>query len=254
MLSRILTLSRLFLISPSRAAAASRQEENLAPCLWIYAAGTAGTMLFFTLKPFDFPDPGAALPREPQSLVFWLKVLLWQPPLEAAWFAFLLGLVAWFRRGALPVRLLSAVAWAAAPFILMAAAGARGGAAKTTLALGALVWLGLFVPLWRRLTRAEAAPVVIFMLGVNVVGVVMLAPMILAVCLRSPGLFTAVQAAGGLWILGCGTLGLRHLTELRLPRAFMAVLFSMFFQVAVALTLHLLGLVPKDILKALLYA
>ena len=75
---------------------------------------------------------------------------------------------------------------------------------QSALGLGALVWLGLFAPLWRRLTRAEVMPVVLFMLGVNAVGVAMLAPMVLAT--------------------------------------------------ALALTLHLLGLVPKDILKALLYA
>ena len=34
----------------------------------------------------------------------------------------------------------------------------------------------------------------------------------------------------------------------------MAVLLSMFFQIAVAFTLYLLHIVPKDILKALLYA
>jgi|GEM_PF-1626273 len=285
--SRIWTLSKMFLSSPSRAAEASQNEENLAPCFWIYVAFTLGTMLFFTMKPFDFPDQNAAYPREAQNLLFWFKVMLWQPPLEAAWMAFLLGLVVWFGQGSLPLRLTSGVAWAAAPFILMAvysavgadanqaiaelAKGAAGAAradaearviagarsvtiAKWALGLGAIAWIGLFVPLWRRLTRAEVLPVVIFMLGVNVVGVVMLAPMVLATLWRSSNLFMATQVVGGFWILGWGTLGLRKLTGLRLPRAFMAVLLSMFFQIAVAFTLHLLGLVPKDILKALLYA
>ena len=287
MLDRIWTLSKSFLFSPERAAQASQDERNLAPCFWIYAAFTLGTMLFFVMKPFDFPDQNAAYPREAQNLMFWFKVMLWQPPLEAAWMAFLLGLVVWFRQGSLPVRLTSAVAWAATPFILMGvyaavgtdanraivelAKGAAGAAraeaearvlagaravtiAKWALGLGGVAWLGLFVPLWRRLTRAEVLPVVVFMLGVNAVGVVMLAPMVLATVLRSSGFFMAAQAVAGFWILGCGTLGLRKLTGLRLPRAFMAVLLSMFFQIAVAFTLHLLGLVPKDILKALLYA
>jgi hypothetical protein len=82
----------------------------------------------------------------------------------------------------------------------------------------------------------------------------MLVPMGLAASLRSKELFMASQAAGGFWILGCATVGLRRLTGLRLPRVFMAVLLSMFFQIALAFTLHILGLVPKDILKALLYA
>lgn len=282
MLRRMWSLSKSFLFFPGRAAEACADEENLAPCFWIYAAFTLGTMLFFALKPFDFPDQNAPYPREAQTLWFWFKVMLWQPPLEAAWIAFLLGLVAWFRQGSLPLRLVSAVAWTAVPFILMAVYAAAGKAegcdkialaamtpecreklvlaareirtAKWAMGLGALVWLGLFAPLWRRLSRTEVLPVVLFMLGVNAVGVLMLAPMSLAVLLRSKGLFMASQAAGGFWILGCATVGLRRLTGLRLPRVFMAVLLSMFFQIALAFTLHLLGVVPKDILKALLYA
>jgi hypothetical protein len=92
------------------------------------------------------------------------------------------------------------------------------------------------------------------MLGVNAIGIVMLAPMSLAALLRSSSLFMATQVVGGFWILGWSTVGLRKLTGMRLPRAFMAVLLSMFFQVAAAVTLHKLGLVSKDILKALLYA
>ncbi|MCX5794368.1 MAG: hypothetical protein NTY77_02580 [Elusimicrobia bacterium] len=287
MLSRVWTLSKTFLFSAERAAQASQDEENLAPCFWIYAVFTLTTMLFFTMKPFDFPDQNAAYPREAQNLMFWFKVMLWQPPLEAAWMAFLLGLVVWFRQGSLPVRLVSGVAWTASPFVLMAvyatvgadanqaiaelAKGAAGAAradaearviagaravtiARWALGLGTIAWIGLFVPLWRRLTRSEVLPVVLFMLGVNAIGLVMLAPMILATVLRSSNLFMGTQVVGGFWLLGWATLGLRKLTGLRLPRAFMAVLLSMFLQIAVAFTLHLLGLVPKDILKALLYA
>jgi hypothetical protein len=255
--SRIWTLSKSFLSSPSRAAQASQDEKSLAPCLWVFLAFTVGTMLFFIMKPADFPDQSAANAREVQGLMFWLKVMLWQPPLEAAWMAFLLALVAWFRQGALPVRLTSAVAWTAAPFILMAVNSAQGAGpaiSTATLVLGSAAWLSLFVPLWRRLTRAEVLPVVTFMLGINAIGIVMLAPMVLAALVRSPNLFMATQVVGGFWMLAWGTLGLRQLTGLRLPRAFMAVLLSMFFQIAVALTLNRLGLVPKDILKALLYA
>jgi hypothetical protein len=241
----------MFLSSPSRAAEGSQDGDNLAPCLWIYIVFILGTMLFFMIKPFDFPDQSAAYPP-----TFWLKVTLWQPILEAAWMAFLLGLVLWFKQGSLPMKLTSSVAWAAAPFVLIAASSAVGAeaAGKWVLGLGAAAWIGLFAPLWRRLTRAEALPVVIFMLGINVIGVVMLAPMILAALLRSSNFFMATQVLGGFWILGWSTLGLRKLTGLRLPRAFMAVLLSMFFQIAVAITLHKLGLVSKDILKALLYA
>jgi hypothetical protein len=254
MLKRILSLSRSFLFSPGKAADACKKGSSLAPCMWIYLAFTAAYMLFFTLKPFDFPDRNAALPREPQTLLFWFKVMLWQPPLEAAWIAFLLGLLAWFKNGRMPLRLTGAVAWTALPYVLLGAYAAQDGISKTILLAGFLVWLGLFIPFWRRTARSEALPVAGFMLGINVIGLAVLLPMLLATLLRSSSMFMAAQAAGGFWILGCGTLGLRRLTGLRLPRTFMAVLLSMFFQIAFAFTLHLLGLVPKDILKALLYA
>ena len=92
------------------------------------------------------------------------------------------------------------------------------------------------------------------MLGLNAVGIVLLVPMTVAVFMDAPEVFTITQAIGGPWILGWGTVGLRELTGLRLPRAFMAMLFSMFLQIALAFTLHLLGIVPKEILKALFYA
>jgi hypothetical protein len=82
----------------------------------------------------------------------------------------------------------------------------------------------------------------------------MLPPMAAAVAARSPDLFMGAQVVEGLWLLGVGTLGLRALTGLRLPRAFMSMLLAMLFQVAFAFTLYMLGLVPPEILKALLYS
>ena len=57
-----------------------------------------------------------------------------------------------------------------------------------------------------------------------------------------------------LWLKHVFLPGLRRLTGLRLPRVLMAVLLSLPFQVAVVIALYLLGLVPKDILKTLIYA
>ena len=259
MLKSAVVLAKLFLFSPSRAADESQKEENLLPCLGIYLAFTAAYILFFIFKPFDFPDQNAPFPREPQTLMFWFKVMLWQPPLEAAWIAFLIGLVAWFRKGSLAVKLTCGVGWAAIPFILMGIYSAADTykatrIATAMMAIGPAVWIGLFTPFWRQTTQAQAMPVITFMLGVNAIGVIILAPMILAILVGSSSFFMASQAAGGFWILACATIGLRRLTGLRLPRAFMAVLLSMFFQIAIAFTLYLLHIVPKDVLKALLYA
>lgn len=247
-----LSLARGFLVSPVRSAAAARRPESLAPGLWIYLAFMAAYLVFFWLKPWDFPDRNAPFPRENQGLFFWFKVILWQPPLETAWIVFLMGLLVWFQTGFLALKLAAATAWAAGPFVLMAAYVQKDGISKSALAAGSLACAALFYPLLRR--APPWRPLVSFMLGLNAIGLALLVPMTAAVLIDSPELFKFSQVAGGLWILGAGTLGLRELTGLRLPRAFMAVLLSMFFQIAFAFTLHLLGVVPKDILKALLYA
>ena len=254
MLRKTLALGKLYLISPTRGAQAARDEENLAPSLWLYAAFVLGYMVFFRYKPLDFPDKNAPLPAEVQDLFFWFKVTLWQPPLEAAWIVFLIGLIQWFEKGSWPVRFMTAVLWTATPFILIAAYAQKGGLPKTGLAAGFAAWLALFYPLIRKAPRKRWMPMISYMMGLNVIGIVLLLPMAIAVALDAPMLFNASQAAGGIWILIVGTLGLRELTGLRLSRAFMAVLLSMFFQIALAFNLHLLGLVPKEILKALFYA
>src|SRR5579883_2888623 len=97
MLSQALRFSGLFVYSPAKAAQESRRRELLGPAVLIYAAFTVGTMLFYWLKPWDFPDVNAAFPRDSLSPLFWIKVMLWQPPLEAAWIALLAAWVAYFR-------------------------------------------------------------------------------------------------------------------------------------------------------------
>jgi len=259
MLRETLQLARQYLLAPSKGAEAAREEKSLAPSLWIYVAFTAGYLLFYWLKPFDFPDKNAPLLREPLGLFFWFKVVLWQPPLELAWIVFLMGLVAWFREGSLPVRLAAGVAWAASPFLLIVAYLQQEPSllwpsiSRPLFAAGSLVWLALFYPLLKKTPKPDWRPLISFMLGINIIGIVLLIPMAAAVFMDSPDMFKAAQIAGGLWILGASMLGLRVLTGLRLPRAFMAVLLSMLFQAALALTLFALGLVPKEILKALFY-
>ena len=259
MLKETLQLARQYLLAPSKGAEAARQDKSLVPSLWLYSAFTAGYLIFYWLKPFDFPDKNAPFPRETLNLFFWFRVILWQPPLELAWIVFLMGLVRWFKEGSLPVRLAAGVAWAASPFILLVAylqqepAMLLPSISKPVLAAASLAWIGLFYPLLKKTPRGDWRPLISFMLGINVIGLALLIPMTAAVLMDAPELFKAAQIAGGLWILGASMLGLRVLSGLRLPRAFMAVLLSMLFQAALALTFFGLGAVPKEILKALFY-
>ncbi len=254
MLSQALRFCLRFVTSPRKAAQDSRRPELLAPAVWIYAAFTLGYMLFYWLKPWDFPDVNAAFPHDTQNLFFWAKVMAWQPPLEAAWILLLAGWVVFFRSGKLGLRMILGVAWTAAPIVLIVLYAQKQGLPKPAFAAGTALAFGAFYPFLARLPREHWRPLVTFMLGLNALGLIMLAPMIVSVFAGSPGLFQFSQIAGGLWLLAAGTIGLRELTGLRLPRAFLCVLFAMFLQIAFAFALFFLGAVPKEILKALLYS
>lgn len=248
---RELALACLF--KPSRAAEEARRPGSLMPAALIYLAYLAASAAFFAWKPFDFPDPNVPYPRETQGLWFWLKVMLWQPPVELLWIGLLMAVVEWFRAGKMFLRLLGAVLATAVPFVLLvlykwASVGWWG------FALLSLAWAGLMAFWAARVPAEQWRPVAALMLGLNVVGLLMTAPMALATAAGSAQLYQAAQIGGGLWVLLCGTLALRALTGLRLPRCFMSMLLSMFMQIGVVFTLHMLGLVPKDILKALLLA
>lgn len=238
-----------FISSPRQAASASKKEENFSRCLAIYALFMFTSMLFYWLKPADFPERmGAAHP-----LGFWFKVMFfWQPLFEALSIALLLGLVQWFKQGAMAVRLVGGVAWAA--FVLLinvVAYTQKGGTSKPVFALGALAGFAPFFFLLRSLSAPEWRPAAAFMLGLSSLGLVQNAGLVLATMAMAPSLYKGVQIAVALWMLGTGTAGLRDLTGLRLPRAFLALLLSMFFLIAAAFTLHLLGF-PAEVLKAAL--
>ncbi len=143
-------------------------------------------------------------------------------------------------------------AWAAfALFINVVAYAQPQGSSRGTFALGAVAAFAPYVWLLRRTRWEQFRPVLAFMLGLSALGLVQLALMSVAVSLRSAGFLKAVQAGVGFWLLGAGTVGLRAITGLRLPRAFLALFLSMFFLIAAAFTLHLLG-IPQEILKAAL--
>lgn len=245
--------ARLCLFSPSRAAQSAKREDAWKDGLAIYAIFLAASAVFFWLKPADFPDVNAPIPIEHRGLGFWLKVGFWQLPLEAGWILFLAVLARFFSRGSWPVRFAAAVLWTAFPFLAFVAYG-QGAIPRLGLHAAFLVWLAPMALLARRLEAGEWRPLAAFILGMNAIGLALLAPMAAAALFQSASFFTFSQALGGLWMLAFASLGLRELSRLRLPRAFMAVLFSMFLQIALAFHLHLGGLVPKEILKALFYA
>ncbi len=241
----------LFIRSPSKAAKAHSKAALDGNCAWIYLISTLAFMLLFWLKPFDFPDRTAPVPFEMQDLSYWLKAEFWQPVLEAGWVVFLLGFMSFFAAGSWPVRLASAVALTAAPGALIAAYVQYNAFPYWGFAAGAALWLLPFYFLTARAGKSQWWPLINFSMGVNAIGLPIAALLAIAVALNQADLFKGVQIAGGLWLLGAMIIGVRELSGLRLPRAFMAVLLSAFAQFALAFCLHFLG--AKGVLKALFY-
>lgn len=247
------TLGWTIVRSPSAGAEKARPKEALPASARVYAAFLILYALFFWLKPFDFPDPNVGVPRETQGLTFWLKVMCFQPLLEAAWVVFLLGMARWFGEGRLAFRLIVGTFWTAAPFILLVLYHGSQ-MPKWAFAAGAALWLASYALVIKREDAGPLRELLSFMLALNAVGIALLVPMTLLTAMRSKELFMLTQGLGGIWLLGAGALGVRQLTGLRMSRAFLAMLLSMFMQIAFTFTLHMLGIVPKEILKALVYA
>lgn len=249
--SSALGLGLLLLASPSRGAQACRDERAWGPALRIFGAFVGLSVLFYWWKPFDFPEKLLPFPREELTLFFWFKAMLVQIPFELALIAFTIGFVEWLRAGSFGFKLVTSVGWTAFALIvnIVAYVDHATASAKPLFAVGALAAFAPFYALLRKVRPEEWKPVSAFLLAINAIGIVLFVPMALCTAAEAAQAYKIVQVAGLLWLLGASTLGLRAATGLKLKSAFMAMLFGMCFQIALAFTLHLLG-VPGNWLKA----
>ena len=247
---------RLFFFSPSKAAEESRRPEALRAGLILYGLTLLAAAVFHWLRPFDFPDANAAYPEEHQGLGFWLRAMLWQPPLMAALVAFAGTLLAWMRQGWLPLKVFSSLLWCAAPLLLVALYAPDPPILPlTALRAALLAWAAATAFLIRRLfPRGAWRPLAAFLLGLNVVELASFLPQAAVTAVRSEPGYKAVVAIAGFWMLGSGALGLKRLEGDRpLPRALLPLVFALVLQIAVVVAAFTAGWLPKDTLKALLY-
>ncbi len=251
---KVIRLCRDYLFFPSRGAAQNKGSGEIPSNLAIYLLFLLLSLLFYWLKPWNFPDHYAPFPSQSPNFNFWLKVMLWQPPLEIVWILCLLGIMVWLEKGNLFFKIATGIFWTAMPFILIVFYAQKNGISEPLFDIGETLCFALFVFPLLKIGKSEVFPIAGFMLGLNAIGIILFLPMVLSVWLNSSSLFNGSQIVGGLWMLWAGMMGLRELRGLRLSRAFLAVLFSLLFQIAFAFALYFMGLVPKEILKALLYA
>lgn len=226
------------------------QLAQAAVVLFLYMAVSA---VFYRLKPEGFPTPpeGWTPPDVPRGLGFWVRVQLWTPLLTAV----LLATTAWFsqllRGEHLPRRMLAAVLSGAIPVLLLVVYAnhlipgwAFGGA-----------WLllaALMAPGYRRIGRERWAPLAATIMSVNALALAATPLFTLAVLARSENLYHGLEFGLLFWTLGVATAAVGKVLDLPAPRAFAAVFLGLLSQILFVFSMSTLGVLPNDVLKALM--
>lgn len=248
-----LDFARLLLFSPSKAAEACARDRAPLEALKLYGLTLLAAAVFYRLKPYDFPDANAAVPLGPQGILFWLKVMLWQPLLMAFLIGFCGALLRWMKDGWLPVKVASAFFWCAVPLILTVFY-VKNGISKGAFGSAMVLWAVPGILVGRGVPASEWRPLAAFLLGLNVVQLAALLPEAAVTAMRWEGGYKAVVGAAGFWMLVGGALGLKALPPQRpLPRALLPLLFALVLQIEVVIAAFMLGWLPVETLKALLY-
>ncbi len=252
-MNKTLSLAWTFLTSPRAAAIRCEEPRALSDSLKIYGLTLLAAAAFLWLKPYDFPDANAAIPGETQGLAFWLGVMLWQPLLMAALIGFAGALLRWMRDGWLPLKVATSFFWTAVPLIL-SVMYVKNALPKAAFGGLMIAWAAPGVFVARGVSAAEWRALAAFLLGLNAVELASFLPQALTAAARSEAGYKAVVGAAGVWMLLGGALGLRELAPRRpMPRALLPLLFALALQIIVVAACFLLGWLPKETLKALLY-
>ena len=89
-------------------------------------------------------------------------------------------------------------------------------------------------------------------MATNAIGLA-LAPFFVAMTLLGLAIgYHALELVLVFWTLGLASYGVGRIMAMAVPRAFCAVFLALVFQLLFVFGLHLLGLIPKDVLKALM--
>ncbi len=250
---KALNFGRLFLFSPAKAAAACESDRAFVDACKLYGLTLLTAAVFYRFKPYDFPDANAAVPMGPQSIFFWLKVMLWQPLLMSALIAFAGVMLRWMKDGWLPIKVATSFFWCAIPLILTVVY-VKNGIPKAAFGALMIVWALPGIYVGRSVPSREWRLVATFLLGLNVIELAAMLPESIVTLMRWEAGYKAVVGLAGLWMLVGGALGLKALTPARpLPRALLPLLFALVLQIEVVIAAFMLGWLPVETLKALLY-
>ncbi len=245
-----------FLRNPSRALDFIEKEPQgaLRASAGVYGLYLASAVLFYTLKPDNFPPITGVEPALTEhGLLFWVKVQAWSPVLLAVWII----AAAWFGKllgaGKLAIRLPAALAAAVIPLLLITIYNNS----QLSAGMFGVCWIGLvavMIPGFRRVTRDEWLRLSASLAGLHIAAIALLIPFTIAVMAQSPRAYHAVEFAMLFWILGLATYSVRRVLGVPTARAFCAVFLSLIAQILFVFSMHLIGVLPKEVLKALMAA
>ena len=255
MVSDAFELCRGAVLSPRRTfdKTAADPARAVTPALGVLALYMAVSAVFYWLKPDSFPPPpeGALAPAVPRSLLFWVRVQLWTPALAAVlvattgWFAVVLD------GGKLPLRLATAVLASAVPALLLVV-HSNGLIPKAAFIAALALLPALAFPAWRRIGRERWQCVTAVLLSANAPAIALVPVFTVTVLLRSAVLYQGLEMVLLFWTLGLCSYGVGRSLKLPTARAFAAVFLGFIAQIFFVFSMHNAGLLPNDVLKALM--
>jgi hypothetical protein len=253
-MKRAWEFGKLFLFSPSKAADACLKKGAVAEGLKIYAVLAVAELISSWFDPLAFLDPNAPV-LAPHGAAFWLRVAMWEPVLFGLSVIITVLVLEWMREGWLPLKTASATLWSAVPVVLalryVAPAMAFGKGATITLLA---VWIVPAAALARRVPGDRWRKIGAFLLGLSAIQLVCLAAeFVTVVPARSLHGFYALSFLTIGWLLVCVGIGLRKLCETSTARVVLGFLFAVLVVSVVPAVAYLVGLMPMEVLKVVLY-
>jgi hypothetical protein len=253
-MKRAWEFGKLFLFSPSSAADACLKNESLVDGLKIYAVLAVAELISSHFNPLAFLDPTAPI-LPPHGFGFWLRVAMWEPVLFALSVFFTVLVLEWMRDGWLPLKTAAATLWSAVPVILSLRYVSPAMAFGRGLSIALLaVWAAPALFLARRVPAERWRKAGVFLLGLSAIQIVCLAAEFLTVVpLRSLTGFYVLSFVSIAWLLVCVGIGLRKLFDTSTARVVLGFLFAVLVSSVIPALAFLLGLMPMEVLKIVLY-
>lgn len=250
---KALEFGRLFLFSPEKAAAACERPDAPALGLRLYALLLPLQLASAWFNPLSFLDPNAPA-RVAYGALFWARVALWQPVIFAMSVFIVVVVLEWLREGSLPVKLWTTVAWAAVPLASAAYYAPQDSPPRLLFLFILAAWLVPAVLVARRVPPDRWRKIASFMLGLCALQLAVLAAEYLTVVpARSYWGFFAFSILTLIWLLVVASAGLRRVAAMPTPRAALGFFLAMIVIIVVPSLAFMLGLMPKDVLKVVIF-